>query len=38
MTATRALFENGADLESTGQGRPVVACRGASWPRKKDAH
>ncbi len=23
---------------STGQGSPVVACRGASLPRKKDAH
>ncbi len=28
----------GAELDSTGQGRFVVACRGASLPRKKDAH
>ena len=28
----------GADPVSTGQGRLVVARRGASLPRKKDAH
>jgi hypothetical protein len=30
-------LKTGAELVSTGQGRPVVARRGACWPRKKHA-